>query len=161
MYTTRLMMGYGKGCKMSWKQRNTPPWTKEKDPEINHLTMVEHSINPHKIQTKTGQQHVSNLPLHLVNDQYKNTRQSIWIKNHWNMARCICYQEELIKKGFVIGAKILTQYGSEGEIDRYREIPSTGIDFSGSDKPNMFLIKRPNIDLSNLLYNETELTLVQ
>ena len=119
-----------------------------KEDRANALAIVEHSIEKYKPKTY---QTVTNTP------NYATDRKVI--KAH-ELRQMLKDNEP---KGYVIGAKIRTNYGIVGTICAYRDIPdSMEISVYGKDGvPCLYKISRDDgIVQTNITYSTQELTLI-
>ena len=142
---------------MSWKSRQLPTLienivVKQQKPPS---TMIEHSINRYSVVIPTYKPPDTSIRPAWMD----NPRATTVFGQKWSKKQCEEYKESLMKKGFILGAKVTTKYGVPGIISEFREIPEIGIDFNGYATPNMFLLKREGMMISHLLYNEEELIL--
>ena len=132
---------------MSWKNRNFPTI-------VSNTRMISHSISPHKENF-----HVNQTTIHQHHSQYNNQNYG-FLQKHWDKFQCETEIEILKAKGYVPGRGVITAYNNPGRIKKFREIPDTGLDFSGK-YPTLIVIERDKMPgMDNLYFNEEELTLL-
>lgn len=137
---------------MSWKNRNYPTIVQQ---HIGINTkIISHSISPHKENFHVQQtRHYT----HHVNHDGHNYG---FLSKHWDKNQCLVEIEILKSKGYVPGRGVITAYNNPGRIKKFRDIPDTGMDFSGK-YPNIIVIERDKMPgMDNLYFNEEELTLL-
>lgn len=132
---------------MSWKNRNYPTIVQQ---HIGINTkIISHSISPHKEN------------FHQVITTYPNYQhQTGFMGKHWDKFQCETEIAILKSKGYTPGRPVMTTYNNPGKIKKFRDIPETGLSFTGK-YPNIIVIERVNMPgMDNLYFNEDELTLL-
>ena len=132
---------------MSWKNRNYPIVVNNSSQTNNK--MISHSISPHNENFRPIAQYTSS-----------NEQRFGFQSKHWDKYQCETEIMILQSKGYTIGRNILTTYNNPGKIKKFRDIPETGLDFTGK-YPNLIIIERNTMPgMDNLYFNEEELTLL-
>jgi len=90
----------------------------------------------------------------------EKTTQFVFGGTTWQKETYEGYVAHLKERGFIPGAQIISKYGITGIIGEYKPFPPNGITFYNQDWPNIITINRPNLILSDIGYNEGELTLI-
>lgn len=136
---------------MSWKNRNYPIVVQQ---HIGLNTkIISHSISPHK---EGFHQQTQSTPYHVPYEE----RSYGFGQTHWDKYQCETEIILLKSKGYIPGKTVITAYNNPGRIKKFRDIPDTGLDFTGK-YPNLIIIERDKMPgMDNLYFNETELTLL-
>lgn len=136
-----------------WRQKGVTPITPQPKPD---LIMIEHTISKHKTAVVV-------VPTYNTPPQDRRPLgQACYVtasKYLWTKERCLAYVEEVAKKGYVVGAQVVTKYGNAGVIASIREIPEEGMSFFGDNYPNLFSVHRPMLGNNGIWYNELEVTI--
>lgn len=129
--------------------------------DIDPLAMVEHSINKYEEKAATVTYPV--VPTYQHHPQYSNYppyRHTQSVKKYWSKTQILDHIKKCEEEGLKKGARVRTDYGSEGIILDIMDVPENGIDYWGMGTPSVFKFQRDNAVATNIFYKKEELTLI-